>query len=543
MPTRGTESHYLHSNRALLTHNGMETREELLVAVDLRFRRSLIRLKKWAPDMRKGRILSTILLLAVCFVGLEAWAGPGAQAPQVSVTVDPRVELLSIIFRLAANPEYSQGKVPGYIQDIDRHFAAFKEDPVVKLAARLRQTQGVSFDAVMGLAVHIADARELKEAVPLEPQPASLDRRWTPASAREFLALARQFITASGFEGFINEHQTLYRKSADRLQQVLAKEGHLEWYDAFYGENKSLVFHVVLGMVNGGGSYGVHMDRADGRTDIYSILGVWQVDAQGDPEFEPAMISTIVHEFNHSYTNPLIDRFAEPLRPAAEKIFNVVSEEMKRQAYSNSKTLLYESLDRACELRYTLAYKGQAAMTHAVEYEESRSFYWVGGLAALLGEYDTRARVYPDLVAFFPRIITFFDDYARDVDALAAEVKEKKARRLQEWKEKGPRILSVEPADGATDVDPGLKAIVITFDRPMRDKSWAVMLLGDVDHFPGAAVALAYDKECRVLTIPLKTLKPDWEYTFGLNSESTAGFVSQEGIPLYPVVIRFKTRK
>ena len=493
--------------------------------------------------MRQGRVVPAVLLSVVCFFGFEALAGQTAPAPQVSVTVDPRVELMSIIFRLAGNPEYSQGRVPGYIQDIDRHFAGFKDDPVVKLAARLRATQGVSYDAVMGMAVHIADARELKEAVPFEPRPASLDRRWTPASAREFLALARKFVAASDFGGFFNAHQHIYTQSAERLQQLLAKEAHLEWYDDFYGENQNLVFHVVLGMSNGGGSYGVHLDRADGRSNIYSILGVWRVDAQGDPEFEPGMISTIIHEFNHSYTNPLVDRFAEELKPAAEKLFNVVSEEMKRQAYGNWKTLLYESLDRACALRYTLAYQGQAAMTRAAEYEEGRSFTWVGGLAGLLGQYDARPRAYPDLVAFFPRIITYFNDYAKNLEALTAEVKEKRARRLQQWQEKGPKIVSVVPPDGATDVDPNLKTIVISFDRPMRDKSWALMLLGDMDHFPGKGGELAYDKDCRVLTIPVKTLKPDWEYTFGLNSEGTAGFVSREGIPLYPVVVRFKTRK
>jgi hypothetical protein len=482
----------------------------------------------------------------VAVAGLAAALLPPARAagaPEVSVTVDPRVELLSIIFRLAGNPEYRQGRVQAYNEDIDRQFAPFQDDPVVKLAAKLRETRDVSFDAVMGLAVHVADAFDLKEAVPFDPLPASLDSRWTPASAREFLALARGFVAASDFKGFIERHQPLYRRSVERFTGILRAEGHLEWYDAFFGDNKGFDFRVVLGMSNGGACYGVHHDRADGRSDIYSILGVWRVDGQGDPVFESDMLSTIVHEFNHSYTNSLVDRFAEEMRPAAEKIFGVVEDDMSRQAYGTWKTMLYESLNRACTLRYALAYKGRAAMARAAEAERGRGFYWVGDLAELLGEYDRQPRAYPDLAAFFPRIVAFFNAYAEGVDALAVEIKDRKVKRLQEWREKGPKIVSMTPADGATDVDPGLKAIVVTFDRPMRAGTYAVMLLGDMDHFPGSGKGAGFDLNRRVFTIPTKPLKPDWEYTFGLNDENTPAFAAWDGVPLYPVVVKFKTRK
>jgi hypothetical protein len=38
----------------------------------------------------------------------------------VTARVDPRVELLSIVFRLAGSPEYGQGKVPSYVVTFDR---------------------------------------------------------------------------------------------------------------------------------------------------------------------------------------------------------------------------------------------------------------------------------------------------------------------------------------------------------------------------------------------------------------------------------------
>jgi hypothetical protein len=97
------------------------------------------------------------------------------------------------------------------------------------------------------------------------------------------------------------------------------------------------------------------------------------------------------------------------------------------------------------------------------------------------------------------------------------------------------------PPNGAQDVDPSLKAIVVTFDRPMQDRSWAVVTLGSADQVPKGAGPVSYDATRKVFTMPVE-LQPAKEYVFGLNAEPYLGFRSQEGIPLAPVVVRFKTK-
>ena len=85
-------------------------------------------------------------------VGVAATEKPAARP--FTVCVDPPVELMSVLFRLAGDPEYNQGRVPSYVQDVESHFGRFRDHPVVKLARELRQTRGISFNAPMGLAVH-----------------------------------------------------------------------------------------------------------------------------------------------------------------------------------------------------------------------------------------------------------------------------------------------------------------------------------------------------------------------------------------------------
>jgi hypothetical protein len=59
---------------------------------------------------------------------LSAPAEESADKPRIPARVDPRVELMCIIFRLAGNPEYNQRNSGSpYADDVKDHFAEFRE--------------------------------------------------------------------------------------------------------------------------------------------------------------------------------------------------------------------------------------------------------------------------------------------------------------------------------------------------------------------------------------------------------------------------------
>ncbi len=94
------------------------------------------------------------------------------------------------------------------------------------------------------------------------------------------------------------------------------------------------------------------------------------------------------------------------------------------------------------------------------------------------------------------------------------------------------------PANGASDVDPGLGAIRVVFDRPMAEGSWS--MVGSGPHFPEIVGKPSYDSKRTCWTARVR-LKPAWEYTFWLNRNDFLNFSSAEGVPLEPVEVRFKT--
>ena len=351
---------------------------------------------------------TVLALLSLAAAVLPALAAPATQ-PAITVSVDPRVELICIIFRLAGNPEYSRGKVDAYTRDVEQHFRPFANHAVVNHVRQLRRTRGVSFDAPMGLAVLLSDPPDLKEAVPLEPRPDELDLRWRPDEVRQFLVHARDFAKQSNFEAFFAARKGLYTESAGRMSETLARHARLDWFDQFFGRRPGVRFHLILGMLNGGSCYGARR----GETDLYCILGVWMCDADGLPRFDASVVPTVIHEFCHSYVNPLVYRHADALEPAGMKLFDRQKDAMRRQAYGNWKTMMLESLVRACVVRYCAANDGAVAAWKETQEQHARGFPWMNALAGRLTEYEKDRVKYPTLDDFMPRIKQFFEDHAR----------------------------------------------------------------------------------------------------------------------------------
>jgi hypothetical protein len=442
----------------------------------------------------------------------------------ITVRVDPRVELLSIVFRLAGNPEYNRpNSASPYADAVEEWFGPFRDHPAVVMARALRNRDSVSYDAVMSMAIHLTDARGLAERIPFDTPPERLDGRWRAEAAREFVEKLRDFVAETRFQDFVAEHQVRYEVSAARLRTLVHERAYVAWLDSFFGARRSAAFIAIPGLLLGGNCYGAGIRFPDGTEEITPIIGAWSFDDDGMPRYDSNLIETFVHELVHSYTNPLIDAFWEKLEPSGTHIFPTCREIMESQAYGTWRTVLYESLVRACTVRFLLDTEGNMAGLKAIRHHEQRGFLWVKPLAELLFEYTRDRDRYPTMMRFMPRIVAFFDDYAVEVQEAIAMA---------------PRVVSMVPANGATDVDPALTTMTITFDRPMKPGSWSMMEVGP---FPEITGRLAFDATGRVLTVPVR-LSPGVTYEFRLNSAGRTGFKSREGYALVPLKVTFTTR-
>jgi tetratricopeptide (TPR) repeat protein len=102
-----------------------------------------------------------------------------------------------------------------------------------------------------------------------------------------------------------------------------------------------------------------------------------------------------------------------------------------------------------------------------------------------------------------------------------------------------PRAIKTTPAAFANDVDPSLDKIIVTFDRPMMDKSWS--FTGGGETFPQRVGEISYDAGRTTCTMPVK-LQPGKVYWVGVNSPSHKNFKSADGKPAKRYVILFATK-
>jgi hypothetical protein len=139
----------------------------------------------------------------------------------------------------------------------------------------------------------------------------------------------------------------MYQRAIHRFSQVLQKV-NTGWYKQYYGTGPTGRFNVVIGVGNRGGNYEAKAILPNGQGEIYTIMDTWAVDSTKNSVYEEdAVLPIIVHEFNHSFVNALIDQHEGELEAVGKTIYPQVADKMRRQVYSNWKTMFYESLVRA----------------------------------------------------------------------------------------------------------------------------------------------------------------------------------------------------
>ncbi len=363
---------------------------------------------RYKPAMQMAKTMLLVLGMSPL-----AWAGSRSV---MRIEVDPRTELLSVIFRLAGSPEYGKTVLPGYARSLDGYFGRHRHHPAVTLARQLRATRGVGYAAPMNLAGHVQDVTSMRVKETAAPWPDTLDERWHTVQTERLLALALDFAEVTAFDRFYQSQEALYRDAVTKLQALLDQQGSLDWFDRFFGPRPDTEFRVIITPTNGTSNYAAHVQEGDTMI-YYCFLGVYQVDRRtGQAWFDSRVLSTVVHEFCHAYCNPILEAHGPALREAGERLYFPVHEEMVEQAYGSWQAMLIESLVRACTVRYQQQTKGPLAAEREIAMHTRRGFLWTRELAALLEDYERQRETYSTLAVYSPEIVRFFNHVQTPAD-------------------------------------------------------------------------------------------------------------------------------
>ncbi len=362
--------------------------------------------------MIMNRLTLPILTLLTCFQSY-AQSSSILEKPRV----DHNVELMSVVWRLAGKPEYSSTDFKLYTDRIENHFGEYGSHELIGFVQSIIRDNGISFDAVASMAVHLDGELNLRTDV----ADGSLEGRWKTVDKERFTALLKQFAADTEADRFFDDNAELYAEATERFMSVY-EAVDLKWYADFFGAEPKEKFVIVNSLSGGGNNYGVSVEPADGRKEVYAVMGIWSVDETGMAVFPVDEYFVILHhEFNHSFVNYMTARHREAFRESGETFFAAIEGQMRAQAYSTWETMLNEALVRAAVIKYLKDHGADpASVGGLVQMERRRGFGWIESLVAELDKYDALRGEYHTLDDYMPRLVEAYRGWASVIAARQA---------------------------------------------------------------------------------------------------------------------------
>lgn len=440
--------------------------------------------------------------------------------------VDERVELLSIVFRLAGNEEYNTTDNIKYVADIHHHFDKFIDHPLIKYARKLRDSSGISYDAVMSMAVHLTNPPVLDSVMPFSV--AIPDKRWNIESSVKFTTLLKKFYNDADFAAFYHAHLADYAVAETRFN-VLFNKLDVSWYYKFYGKAPAENFNIIIGLGNGGGNYGPHVDLNDHSKKVYAIIGSGTFDEQSVPTYEPASyLPTLIHEFNHSFINYLTDKYEQQLKGAGILIYEKESAKMRKQAYSEWKTMMNEALVRASVISYLKTHNADTQVAEQeLKQQLARGFVWIRPLVSLLEKYQMQRKTYPTLESFMPAIVSFYNKIAPHINFYD-----------DDYQQHCARVIAVRPfKNNDVLVDKNTTEITFDFDKKLDGVRY---FFGPgakgIEHYP-KPIKFTFTNDNKSIVMKVE-LKPNTEYQINIAGSMMR---ASDGYGVRNYILNFKT--
>jgi hypothetical protein len=362
----------------------------------------------------KKNILSSILLIMIALncIGCESYKkssqaitkGAAVEAVKESgfcnVSIDPKVELLSVVQYIADDPNIIKEKSNldnnqiKYSEDISKYFSKYKDEPVVSLYKQM-MSNGFSYDCPPNVMLYVDNNLKLLDNVPND----IIDRSSGKETLVKFLDLLDDFRNKSKFDEFYMSHIEYYKDSVLNIKRRVDKSGCIEKIIKYYGYEQNS-FNIIVQILSSGG-YGIRVPGKDGKFDVYDFMVV--------PNDDIDFAQLITHEFGHSYINPLTEENINEVNKY-NNLFTPIKEKMSKQAYPEWEYCVNEHIVRAVTYRIIEDLYGSNASMKYINHDIGRDFIYIKSLSERLKEYENNRDKYPTFKEFYPRLIDDFKE-------------------------------------------------------------------------------------------------------------------------------------
>jgi hypothetical protein len=229
----------------------------------------------------------------------------------------------------------------------------------------------------------------------------------------DFLAQLRDFYEVSDFHSFFVSNKRFYDSIAAPIVAESKRVDYIGIMEKHFGQTQ-LGYRVVLSPIQMDAGFGPLVETDKGNI-LYSFVGP-KYDSDSLPEFDKSSLfqELILHEFSHSFCNPLIDKNMDQLADDS-CLLEPIRKDQVEQGYGTWKTCLYEHWTRANETVLNKTIYGQEVADSLLKKNiEEEKWIYLEGLVDLLEQgYQTRRNKYPTIEALMPQVTAYFENLAK----------------------------------------------------------------------------------------------------------------------------------
>jgi hypothetical protein len=316
------------------------------------------------------RSFLVIVFIPLLFAQRSVGQLPADTTGEIQVRFNRNIEFAGFVFFMgsmaddAARPGASMGNGIlkkdwfGYDLMLARQYSAFRDDADLQTAAGYLENMEAA--ELFPLLLNVADFPQasLRKDIMLDKIAGfapGKDSLAAATAATHFLDALNRFYRRSSFEQYYRQAHGYYQHALSGIRSVLPARGSIAAMEKFYGKHFDGYVLMPSLTIPSGMAFGVKLIRG-GRTVIYNIFGPYAVPLLDTTRmqlgFDNAqhILELSVHEFGHSFVNPVVLDLPDSFFQATASLFTPLVEAMDNQGYQTWKTCLVEHFVRAGEI-------------------------------------------------------------------------------------------------------------------------------------------------------------------------------------------------
>lgn len=319
------------------------------------------------------------------------------------VVVDERVELLYTIEYLAQSPFVSHHQTL-VKWEIDDSLSRFSNHEAVLLFKEMEQQYGFTYYRPLNWLLQYSDFpnfEKQREAINC----GELIKNENVEYLEKFRKSLIDFYNVTNFHSFYSNHYDFYNKLLNNVIKSKTLNEIPHFLEIFYG-TKLNSYNVILSPLLHQGGYNLEYKNSN-CIEVFAIIG-----PNGELEFSPIFDKDflekdlMIHEFSHSFVNPLVEKYKDFIMGLETKYFNdSLQKSAKNEGYSDWIDVFDEMLVRSNTILITKENYGAEDANYLLNYELNSGFYLIPQILEIMEEYENNRQVYKKYDDFLPILI------------------------------------------------------------------------------------------------------------------------------------------